>query len=236
MLALCHRNRHVIGNAEIRRYAGSQNRGRAGRDSLFPKDNKRTQVVAGFLRHIEPAGPGAEPAIVEGAVIDQTPSRDVTPAPEPAQSNAAARTTGEIELKLLVDADRMAHFNAAPVIAANARNRGSRKHLKSVYYDTPERLLRRNGLSLRVRRSGARFVQTVKTEVVETIRSHVASRGGERAVACARSHFGNALRPGEASRPSRSAAARGRLHRRHPSSRADDRPAVRYRRDCFRPR
>ncbi|SEN17506.1 CYTH and CHAD domain-containing protein [Bradyrhizobium sp. OK095] len=132
-----------------------------------PKDNKRTQVVAGFLRHIEPAGPGAEPAIVEGAVIDQTPSPDVTPAPEPAQSNAAARTTGEIELKLLVDADRMAHFNAAPVIAANARNKGSRKHLKSVYYDTPERLLRRNGLSLRVRQSGARFVQTVKTEAAD---------------------------------------------------------------------
>jgi inorganic triphosphatase YgiF len=132
-----------------------------------PKDNKRTQVIAGFLRHIEPAGPGAEPAIVEGAVIDQTPSLDVTPAPEPAQSNAAAHPAGEIELKLLVDADRMAHFNAAPVIAANARNKGSRKHLKSVYYDTPERLLRRNGLSLRVRQSGARFVQTVKTDAAD---------------------------------------------------------------------
>ena len=52
----------------------------------------------------------------------------------------------------------------APVIAANARNKGTRKHLKSVYYDTPKRTLRRNGLSLRVRQSGARFVQTVKTE------------------------------------------------------------------------
>ena len=61
----------------------------------------------------------------------------------------------------------MAHFNAAPVIAANARNKGTRKHLKSVYYDTPERTLRRNGLSLRVRQSGARFVQTVKTDAVD---------------------------------------------------------------------
>lgn len=131
-----------------------------------PKDNKGTQVVAGFLRQIEPAEPGAEPAIVAGAVSDQTPSQDAPAAPAPTQSSIAARP-GEIELKLLVDADRMAHFNAAPVVAANARNKGSRKHLKSVYYDTPERLLRRNGLSLRVRQSGARFVQTVKTDAAD---------------------------------------------------------------------
>ncbi|AWM02053.1 CYTH and CHAD domain-containing protein [Bradyrhizobium amphicarpaeae] len=130
--------------------------------NAVPKDNKRTQVVAGFLRQIEPA----EPAIVEGAVSDETPSPDASPAPESTQSGVAAHSH-EIELKLLVDADRMAHFNAAPIIAANARNKGSRKHLRSVYYDTPERMLRRNGLSLRVRQSGARFVQTVKTEATD---------------------------------------------------------------------
>src|SRR5690242_9156563 len=123
-----------------------------------PEDNRRTQYVAGLLRQIDKAEPGAEPVIVEGAVIDQTPSQDATPASEPTQSSAAARPAGEIELKLLVDADRMAQFNAAPVIATNARNKGTRKHLKSVYYDTPARTLRRNGLSLRVRQSGARFV------------------------------------------------------------------------------
>lgn len=137
-----------------------------GGPDAVPKDNKRTQVVAGFLRQIEPAEHGAEPAIVEGAVSDQTPSQDAPAAPAPTQSSIAARP-GEIELKLLVDADRMAHFNAAPVVAANARNKGTRKHLKSVYYDTPERLLRRNGLSLRVRQSGARFVQTVKTDAAD---------------------------------------------------------------------
>src|SRR3954462_331643 len=121
------------------------------------KDNKRTQVVAGFFRQREPAELVAEP------VIDQTPSQDAEPATEPHPSNAAAHA-GEIELKLLVDADRMAYFNAAPVIAANARNKGTRKHLKSVYYDTPERTLRRNGFCLRRRQSGARFVQTVKTD------------------------------------------------------------------------
>ncbi|MDA9490216.1 CYTH and CHAD domain-containing protein [Bradyrhizobium sp. CCBAU 11361] len=132
-----------------------------------PKDNKRPQVVSGFLRQREPSEPGAEPTIVEGAVIDQTPSQTPPPAQETAESSAAERPAGEIELKLLVDADRMAHFNAAPVIVANARNKGSRKHLKSVYYDTAERALRRSGLSLRVRRSGARFVQTVKTDTAD---------------------------------------------------------------------
>lgn len=132
-----------------------------------PKDNKRTQFVAGFLRQREPAEPGTEPAIVEGAVIDQTPPQNTTLVSAPTQSNTAARPAGEIELKLLVDPDRMAYFNAAPVIAANARNKGTRKHLKSVYYDTPERTLRRNGLSLRVRQSGARFVQTVKTDAAD---------------------------------------------------------------------
>ncbi|WP_453953656.1 CYTH and CHAD domain-containing protein [Bradyrhizobium sp. USDA 377] len=131
------------------------------------KDNKRTQAVAGLLRQIEPAERSAEPANVESGVIDQAPLQGTAPASEPPQSNAIARPAGEIELKLLVDADRMAHFSAAPVIAANARNKGTKKRLKSVYYDTPERALRRAGLSLRVRQSGTRFVQTVKTDAAD---------------------------------------------------------------------
>ena len=60
--------------------------------------------------------------------------------------------------------DRLAGFNEAPVIADNARNKGSRKHLKAIYYDTADQILRKNGLSLRVRQSGQRFVQTMKAE------------------------------------------------------------------------
>ncbi len=103
--------------------------------------------------------------------------QQLQPAPEapsangPAASGASlpdqAQQAGEIELKLLVDADRLAGFNEAQVIIANARNKGSRKHLKSAYYDTRERTLRRNGLSLRVRQSGARFVQTVKADFAD---------------------------------------------------------------------
>jgi triphosphatase len=93
---------------------------------------------------------------------------DLTPPSEPAASDVAAPAAiapaTEIELKLLVDADRLADFNDASVIATHARGKGTRKHLKSVYYDTPARTLKRNGLTLRVRQSGARFVQTVKLE------------------------------------------------------------------------
>ncbi|MBR0694933.1 CYTH and CHAD domain-containing protein [Bradyrhizobium lablabi] len=88
-------------------------------------------------------------------------------APEIPPQDGASALGREIELKLLVDADRMADFNAAPIIATNARNKGGRRHLKSVYYDTPDRTLKRNGLSLRVRQNGTRFVQTVKAELAD---------------------------------------------------------------------
>lgn len=135
------------------------------RDDMALQDKRRTEL--------------AKPAARQDAVAEFSPPSPVE-APlaleAPPQSKAVPRDTalpdratqgGEIELKLLVDADHLADFNAAPVIATNARNKGARKHLKSVYYDTPERTLRRNGLSLRVRQSGARFVQTVKCEFAD---------------------------------------------------------------------
>ena len=85
-------------------------------------------------------------------------------APEEPLPPHPAPPAGEVELKLLVDADRLADFNEAAVIVAHARNKGTHKHLKAVYYDTPERLLHSNGLSLRVRQNGQRFVQTMKAE------------------------------------------------------------------------
>ena len=115
-------------------------------------------------------------AAMVSAGQDATAESGPRPAPEAASASGpadaspphhAAPFAGEIELKLLVDPDRLAGFNEAEVIVANARNKGSRKHLKSVYYDTPGRTLRRNGLSLRVRQSGARFVQTVKADFAD---------------------------------------------------------------------
>jgi triphosphatase len=49
------------------------------------------------------------------------------------------------------------------------RERAARTSLTSVYYDTPDRQLRRQGVSLRVRRGNHRFVQTVKHENAGTL-------------------------------------------------------------------
>src|SRR5499427_6963474 len=104
-----------------------------------------------------------------GIPLHEAPSRNEAGA-DASVPGAAAPRASEIELKLLVDASRLADFNDAPIVATKARNKGTRKHLKSVYYDTPERTFWRNGLSLRVRQSGARFVQTVKANGDDPLR------------------------------------------------------------------
>jgi triphosphatase len=64
----------------------------------------------------------------------------------------------EVELKFDVDPACVERLRAAPALAAAARSEQS----ESVYFDTPDQALRRAGVSLRVRRSGGRIVQTVK--------------------------------------------------------------------------
>ena len=131
---------------------------------LVQQDRNGTEDSVAFARQHG----GAEPPSQEVRYSDETLLRKALPQRDTATLEVAlpdgARPGGEIELKLLVADDRLADFNGAPIIATNVRNKGTRKHLKSVYYDTPERALRRNGLSLRVRQSGARFVQSVKAE------------------------------------------------------------------------
>lgn len=132
---------------------------------LFAQDNQRVEAPArSHDRSHASVETGPEgPSHIGTTPREKPRSRNGAPALQGSPSDRVAPGI-EIELKLLVDAERLKDFNAAPVIEANARNRGSRKHLKSVYYDTPERTLQHNGLTLRVRRSGARFVQTVKFE------------------------------------------------------------------------
>jgi triphosphatase len=65
----------------------------------------------------------------------------------------------EVELKFDVDPACAERLRAAPALAgAEARAEKS----ESIYFDTPDQALRRGGVSLRVRRSGGRIVQTIK--------------------------------------------------------------------------
>ena len=68
----------------------------------------------------------------------------------------------EIELKLLAPQGILEKLREMPVIVQHARNRGLVRRLETVYYDTPERALFQRGMSLRVRRNGKHFIQTLK--------------------------------------------------------------------------
>jgi inorganic triphosphatase YgiF len=68
----------------------------------------------------------------------------------------------EIELKLLAPQGTIQRLREMPLIVQHARNRGAFRWLETVYYDTPEHLLFQHGMSLRVRRNGKHFIQTLK--------------------------------------------------------------------------
>src|SRR4026208_1020415 len=69
----------------------------------------------------------------------------------------------EFELKLLAPPQSLDRLRKAPIIAQNTEGPGTTRRLKSVYYDTQDRALLRSGISLRVRKIGSHFVQTIKT-------------------------------------------------------------------------
>ncbi len=67
----------------------------------------------------------------------------------------------EIELKLALDAEGALRLKRSPLLAGL---RPVRQQLQSIYYDTPDFRLLRQGAALRVRRVGRRWLQTVKAE------------------------------------------------------------------------
>ena len=70
----------------------------------------------------------------------------------------------EIEFKLEVPEQALARLTRSPLLR-KARNGTQRlASLVSTYYDSDTRKLRTHGLTLRVRRIGRRYVQTVKRE------------------------------------------------------------------------
>jgi inorganic triphosphatase YgiF len=82
---------------------------------------------------------------------------DLATGPKPAQ---------EVELKLLASADGLGRLREAPVILRYARNGGVARRLEATYFDTSDHRLHRHGLSLRVRRQGRSYVQTLKRSPV----------------------------------------------------------------------
>jgi triphosphatase len=70
----------------------------------------------------------------------------------------------EIELKLRAAPGDIDRLRGAEMLARIAAGPGTTRSLTSFYYDTPDCALQRRGITLRVRRIGQRFVQSLKTE------------------------------------------------------------------------
>ena len=68
----------------------------------------------------------------------------------------------EIELKLTASPTALAAVPAHPAIAAASGGRARTTHVLSTYYDTPGRELAAAGVTLRLRRAGRQWLQTVK--------------------------------------------------------------------------
>src|SRR5947208_2877713 len=70
----------------------------------------------------------------------------------------------ETELKLTGPPRALQAARRLPWLRAMACGKAKTEELVSVYFDTPDCKLRRNGVALRIRRQGRQRVQTVKTE------------------------------------------------------------------------
>lgn len=75
----------------------------------------------------------------------------------------ATRAAREVELKLEVAPGDLPALKRHRLLHALTQGRASTRQLRSVYFDTPEGDLARNQLGLRLRTSGTRWVQTLKT-------------------------------------------------------------------------
>jgi inorganic triphosphatase YgiF len=69
----------------------------------------------------------------------------------------------EVELKLAATADAMDRLLASPLLRDHARSTVRSRNLVTTYYDTSDHRLSRRRLAFRVRQSGRKFIQTLKT-------------------------------------------------------------------------
>ena len=68
----------------------------------------------------------------------------------------------EHELRLALEPGKVRRLRGHPLLKAHAAAPGRTRRLRSVYFDTADRKLRQNELSLRVRRDGRKHFQTLK--------------------------------------------------------------------------
>lgn len=68
----------------------------------------------------------------------------------------------EIELKFVLDEPAEKRLRENPALSRLAEGKAATESLHSIYFDTADRALKANGLALRLRRKGRRWVQTVK--------------------------------------------------------------------------
>ena len=68
----------------------------------------------------------------------------------------------EIELKLLLDPRQERMLRSGAAVKRAAAGRAKTRDLHSTYFDTADGALRRAGIALRLRRDGAKWIQTVK--------------------------------------------------------------------------
>ncbi|GGB38137.1 inorganic triphosphatase [Roseibium aquae] len=73
-----------------------------------------------------------------------------------------SKTAREIELKLEVPEEAQAHLRRTGAVEGFSSSRTTTRTLHSVYVDTPDQALRKAKISLRVRKVGRSWVQTVK--------------------------------------------------------------------------
>ena len=83
----------------------------------------------------------------------------------------------EIELKLVAPAKDLRRLSSLPWVRAHAQSPAICQTLISVYYDTEKGKLREKGISLRIRRVGAKRVQTIKSEIRRALRAQGMGKG-----------------------------------------------------------
>src|SRR5215218_8635775 len=83
---------------------------------------------------------------------------------KPGDTPARGKSPRELELKLSVDPDAINRLLALPVFATARAAPDQGGELEATYFDNSGQDLLRAGFSLRIRRHGGRWIQTLKAE------------------------------------------------------------------------